>query len=85
MPSITAQNAIKKIGVSLLLLLTACGKVDHEVKGTTKVEIEIAMEFEKLEKYFTPVCEEELPEGSEEEIKNCVYEKIGNLLDVAGG
>ena len=62
-----------------LLMLTSCAQVEH--KGEVNVNVEI--DFTELEKYFEPICRDELPDtATDEQIEDCINEKIGVLLDL---
>lgn len=61
-----------------LLIFVACAQVEH--KG--EVDVNMTLDFTELEKYFQPICKQELPEtATDEQIENCVNEKIGVLLE----
>jgi|AACY02.5.fsa_nt_gi hypothetical protein len=61
-----------------LLILVSCAQVEH--KG--EVDVNLTLDFEELEKYFDPICRDELPPtATDEQIEACVNEKIGVLLE----
>lgn len=65
------------------LSLTACGEIKHTAGGD--VDVNLKIDFDELQKYFEPVCQEELPEATESEIEDCVNLKIGEFLDAISG
>lgn len=71
---------IKKPAIlGLCLALGACGQINHNVDGGVNVNLNI--DFSELEKYFIPVCKEEMPDATDEQIDDCVNLKIGEFLD----
>lgn len=62
-----------------LLILVSCAQVEH--KG--EVDVNVSLDLTELEKYFEPVCREELPETvTDEQVEDCINEKIGSLLEL---
>lgn len=60
------------------LVLCSCAQVNHNVEGN--VDVNVGIDFSELEKYFKPVCEQEIPSGTDEQIDDCVNLKIGLFL-----
>lgn len=69
----------KYVAALLGISLISCGEINHTVKDG--VDVELTINFEELEQYFDPVCRQELPNATEEEIQECVNLKIGEFLD----
>lgn len=71
----TASSATLKI-VSLFLL-SSCGlTINHQVSGSINIDLNL----EKLADYFVPVCLEENPAATQEELDTCVKLKVGYFL-----
>lgn len=64
-------------------LIVGCGEIKQTVDG--EVAVNVNLDFAELEKYFRPVCEEEYPVASEEQIEECINLKIGELLQTISG
>lgn len=61
-----------------IFVVIGCAQVEH--KG--EVDVNMTIDFTELEKYFDPICRDELPKtATEEQIQDCVNEKIGVLLE----
>lgn len=61
-----------------LLTITACAQIEH----SGEVDVNVNLDFTELEKYFEPICRDELSStASDEEVQNCVNEKIGQFME----
>jgi hypothetical protein len=71
----TVLSATLKI--ASILALSSCGiQVDHDISGKVSLDVDL----EKLADYFVPVCMDELPEATEDQIEDCVKSKVGYFL-----
>lgn len=66
----------------LMLLLTACGKIVIEHKGS--VDINFNVDGIQMKDYFTTKCEQELMNPTPEELDTCVNDKLKDLLATLG-
>lgn len=77
-----ARSVMPNIGklsiIALLILSWSCGPVEHKVTGTVNVSVDL----EKLAVFFRPLCQEEIPNGSNQEIENCTAQKIGEFINL---
>lgn len=72
---------MKNLLLAIVMLLAACGKIDHS--GTVKHVFQLEPELEAgLTAYFTKQCEKEVPP---EEVPACTQLKLGEFIAMFGG